>query len=168
MHRDRPADHLIVLPPGPVGPGLVDHDSLVANEIKALARETALATEDIREKIDGVQRSVGRAIADNASIAGVVQEVGRLVTAIAAAIEEQATVTRGVASNIAQASGGVEDANERVAQTAMASMTIARDISSVDVAAGEIRGGGEQVQASAAELSGLAERLMGLVGHFKV
>jgi len=141
---------------------------VVANEIKALARETALATEDIREKIDGVQRSVGRAIADNASIAGVVQEVGRLVTAIAAAIEEQATVTRGVASNIAQASGGVEDANERVAQTAMASMTIARDISSVDVAAGEIRGGGEQVQASAAELSGLAERLMGLVGHFKV
>ncbi len=141
---------------------------VVANEIKELARQTAAATEDIRARINGVQTSVGRAIADNETIAGVVQEVGHLVTAIAAAIEEQATVTRGVAANIAQASGGVEDANDRVAQTAMASMSIARDIASVDTAAGEIRSGGEQVQASAAELSSLAERLMVLVCRFKV
>ena len=28
MHRHRPTDHLVVAPPGPVGPGLVDHDGL--------------------------------------------------------------------------------------------------------------------------------------------
>ena len=45
-------------------------------------------------------------------------DVGGIVANIAAAIEEQATVTRDVAGNIAQASAGVTDANTRVAQTA--------------------------------------------------
>jgi methyl-accepting chemotaxis protein len=38
----------------------------------------------------------------------------------------------------------------------------------VDAAAAEIRAGGEQVQASAAELSQLAEQLKRLVGQFRV
>ena len=29
MHRDRSTDHLVVAPPGPVGPGLVDHNGLL-------------------------------------------------------------------------------------------------------------------------------------------
>jgi methyl-accepting chemotaxis protein len=73
-----------------------------------------------------------------------------------------------VAGNIAQASAGVQEANERVAQTASVSRAMAQDIAGVDAAAGEIRSGGEQVHASAAELSQLAERLENLVGQFKV
>ena len=41
-------------------------------------------------------------------------------------------------------------------------------LSGVDAAAAEIRAGGEQVQASAAELSQLAEQLTRLVGQFRV
>jgi methyl-accepting chemotaxis protein len=73
-----------------------------------------------------------------------------------------------VAGNIAQASSGVKDANERVAHTATVSKSIAQDITGVNTAVGDIRHGGERVQASAAELSKLAEQLKGLVGQFKV
>ena len=142
--------------------------AVVANEIKELARQTATATEDIKGKISSVQTSAGSAIADIEKITGVINEVSHIVSSIATAIEEQATVTRDVAGNIAQASAGVKDANERVAQTASVSKSMAQDIAGVNAAAGEIRDGGEQVQASAMELSRLAEQLKALVGQFKV
>jgi methyl-accepting chemotaxis protein len=142
--------------------------AVVANEIKELAKQTAAATEDIKGKIVGVQNSAGSAITDIWKITDVIAEVGHLVAGIATAIEEQAAVTRDVAGNIAQASAGVQEANERVAQTASVSRSMAQDIAGVDAAAGEIRSGGDQVRASAAELSQLAEQLDSLVGQFKV
>lgn len=142
--------------------------AVVANEIKELARQTSLATEDIKAKIAGVQGSSGSAIADIEKITGVIGEVGHLVSGIAAAIEEQAVVTKDVAGNIAQASAGVQEANERVGQTASVSKMIAEDIAGVSAAAAEIRSGGEQVQYSAAGLSQSAAQLNALVGMFKV
>jgi len=142
--------------------------AVVANEIKELAKQTAAATEDIKGKIGGVQNSAGSAISDIQKITAVIAEVGHLVAGIATAIEEQAAVTRDVAGNIAHASAGVQEANERVAQTAAVSRSMAQDIAGVDAASGEIRIGGEQVQASATELSQLAEQLENLVGQFKV
>ncbi len=142
--------------------------AVVANEIKELARQTAAATEDIKGRIASVQNSAGGAIADIEKITGVIGEVGQLVASIATAIEEQSAVTRDVALNIAQASAGVNDANERIAQTASVSKSMAHDIAGVNSAAAEIRSGGEQVRASAAELSRLSEQLQTLVGQFKV
>jgi methyl-accepting chemotaxis protein len=142
--------------------------AVVANEIKELANQTAAATEDIKSRIGGVQNSAGSAITDIEKINGVISEVGQLIASIATAIEEQAAVTRDVAGNIAQASAGVQESNERVTQTASVSRSMAQDIAGVDTAATEIRGGGQQVQASAAELSMLAEQLKGMVGQFKI
>jgi methyl-accepting chemotaxis protein len=141
---------------------------VVANEIKELAKQTAAATEDIKAKIGSVQSSAGSAITDIEKITGVIAEVGHIVSSIAASIEEQSVVTKDVAMNIAQASAGVQEANMRVAQTASVSRSMAQDIAGVSIAAGEIRSGGEQVWASAAELSNLAEQLKSVAGQFKV
>ena len=142
--------------------------AVVENEIKELARQTATATEDIKAKIAGVQNSAGSAITDIEKISGVIKEVGQIVSSIAASIEEQAAVTKDVAGNIAQATTGVRDSNERIAQTATVSKSIARDMTAVNTAVGDIRQGGEQLAASTAELSKLAEQLKATAGHFKV
>jgi methyl-accepting chemotaxis protein len=142
--------------------------AVVANEIKELARQTAEATEDIKARIAGIQSSTGTAVSDIGQIAVVIKDVGGIVASIAAAIEEQATVTKDVAGNIAQASTGVRDANQRVTETAEVSKTIARDIASVNSAVADIRQGGEHVQVSAAELSKLAEQLSAQVAQFRV
>jgi methyl-accepting chemotaxis protein len=142
--------------------------AVVANEIKELARQTAQATEDIKAKIAGVQNSTGGAIADIEKISGISQEVGTIVSTIAAAIEEQATVTKDVAANIAQATTGVKDANERVAQTATVSKDIARDIAHVNESVSEIRRGGSLVESSAGQLSTLADQLTAIVSQFKL
>jgi len=142
--------------------------AVVANEIKELAKQTAEATEDIKARIAGIQGSTGVAVREIGQITAVIKEVGGIVSSIAAAIEEQATVTRDVAGNIAQASVGVRDALERVTQTAEVSRTIARDIAGVNAAVTDIREGGEQVQSSALDLSKLAEELGAQVAQFRM
>jgi methyl-accepting chemotaxis protein len=140
--------------------------AVVANEIKELAKQTAEATEDIKTKIAGIQNSTGTAISDIGQITTVIRDVGSIVASIAAAIEQQANVTKDVAGNIAQASTGVHEANQRVSQTAEVSKSIARDIAGVRASVVDIRQGGEHVQSSAVELSKLAEQLGAQVAQF--
>jgi methyl-accepting chemotaxis protein len=142
--------------------------AVVANEIKELAKQTAAATEDIKSRISGVQQSAIGAINDIDKITGVIEEVGTIVAIIAEAIEAQAAITQEVVGNIAEASSGVNDANEQVAQTATVSAEIAREIADINMAVSQIRQGEQQVRSNAGQLAQLAEELKGLVGHFKV
>jgi methyl-accepting chemotaxis protein len=142
--------------------------AVVANEIKELAQQTAVATEDIKSKIAGIQASTGSTIGDIAKITHVIQQVGDIVASIAAAIEEQSTVTRDVAGNIAQASAGVRDASARVATTASASQHIAKDIAEVTSTMTEIVASSKNLSGSTTDLSELAQILTDRVGKFQV
>jgi methyl-accepting chemotaxis protein len=142
--------------------------AVVANEIKELAKQTSEATEDIKAKIAGVQNSTAGAVQTIETITGVIHEIGNTVAGTAAAIEEQATVTKNVAGDIAQATAIVREVNDQVAQTASVSRSIAGDIATVNDATAGIREGGEQVQTSASELSRLSEQLKSLVAQFSV
>jgi methyl-accepting chemotaxis protein len=142
--------------------------AVVASEIKELAKQTAAATEDIKGRVSGVQQSAGGAMTDIEKITVVIGEVGSLVAGIAAAIEEQAIITRDVVGNISQASEGVREANEQVAQTASVSQEMAREIAGINLVVADIRKGGEQVQTNATELAAVADQLKALVGQFRI
>ena len=142
--------------------------AVVANEIKELARQTASATENIKNKIADVHASTNSAIGGIEKISGVINDVGSIIVSIAAAIEQQSSVTKAVAGNLAQASLGVKDANVQISQTADVSKAIAHDLTGVNAAVGEIRQGGENVQSSTMELSKVAEQLKATSDRFKV
>jgi len=140
--------------------------AVVATEIKALAQQTAAATEDIKGRIAGVQSATAGGITEIGKISEVITEVSAIVASIAAAIEEQATATKDIARNIAEASTGVYDANARVSETSQVSREIAKDIVSVDRSASEMASGSDHVRTSAGELSTVAESLRVTVGRF--
>jgi methyl-accepting chemotaxis protein len=142
--------------------------AVVANEIKELAQRTTEATQDITDRIGGIQSASDGAVNDIEHIVQVIVDVNSIVTTIAAAIEEQSAATREVAENISQATYDVQDASQRSAEMSTVSRDIARDIEAVNGITGDIRTGGEQVQTSAEELSRLAEQLRSLVGQFRV
>ena len=142
--------------------------AVVAHEIKELARQTAAATEDIKAKISGVQTSTASAIVDIEKISGVIREVGQLVASIATAIEEQTAVTKDVAVNVAQASTGIQDANERVAQTASVSKDIAKDIAEVSAQGRAMNNDSLHLQEDADMLRGVTDRLKELAGRFEL
>lgn len=141
--------------------------AVVANEIKALALQTAGATENIKSKINGVQNSALSAVNDMVKVNSVIHEMEQIISSIAAAIEEQAAVTRDLAGNIAKASLGVQDSAERMSETDEASNAISKKINNLSLGLTELKQGGEQVRSSASEMSILAEQLQHLVGQFK-
>jgi methyl-accepting chemotaxis protein len=75
--------------------------------------ETDQATEDIKPRAQSVPSSTAGGIAEIEKISVVFREVSDIVGSMAAAIEEQATVTKEISWNIAEASMGVRDGNLR-------------------------------------------------------
>lgn len=140
--------------------------AVVATEIKALAQQTAKATEEIRTRIASVQSATAGGIAEISKVSAITLEVSAIVASIAVAIEEQSATTKNIARNIADASKGVTDANTRVSESSTVSREIASDIVGVDQSAREIAAGSDQVRSSAGELSTIADGLMATVGRF--
>jgi methyl-accepting chemotaxis protein len=141
--------------------------AVVANEIKELAHQTSEATEDIKMKVDSVQNGTRGALENIEEMTIVIRDIGDIVRGIAQSIETQATVTRKVATEIAQATSAVHDVNDRVSEAVDVSNRISTDISSIHNATQEVRDSGNHVQASATELTTLAEQLRTMVGKFR-
>jgi len=142
--------------------------AVVAGEIKNLAGQTASATDDIRQKIEGIQSSTDDTVQDVTKIAAVFSDVNEIVTTIAAAVEEQSAAATEVADNIGQASTGISEVNENVAQTSQVSTEITRDIAVVNSVAQEMSDKGVQMNQSARDLSDLSTKLRDMITIFKV
>jgi methyl-accepting chemotaxis protein len=142
--------------------------AVVAKEIKDLAQQTAKATEDIKDRVTGIQSSTSQTIVNIEGISQTIRDVSEIVSSIATAIEQQAAATKDIAGNIAQATGGVQNASEQAAQTSQISSQIAADIGAVDHAASEAASGSAQVRTGAEDLSKLAEGLRHTVEQFQL
>lgn len=92
--------------------------AVVASEVKALANQTASATEDISRQIKDVQRATGNTVESMALVSKKVGEMGEYTLAISAAIEEQNSATDEIARNIEQAARGTEDVNRNIGSVA--------------------------------------------------
>jgi methyl-accepting chemotaxis protein len=148
---------------GEVGKGF----AVVANEIKELAKQTAGATLEIRNQIDGIQGSATESIDQIDKISQVIHNINEIVSTIATAVEEQSVTTKEIAGNVAQASQGIQEVNENVSQSSVVSMEIAKEISSVNNVSSQLNGNSAQMKKSAAALDHLADELNELVGRFK-
>ena len=142
--------------------------AVVAGEIKALAQQTAQATNEINEKISGVQDTSKEAASAIKAIVGIINEIDEIVTSVATAIEEQSATTREISSNVSQAASGIQEVNDNMNQMSAVTGEVTRNITDVSQAADETSAGSRQVNESAVELAKLAERLNQMVGQFKL
>jgi len=142
--------------------------AVVAGEIKALALQTADATNEISSKIAGVQTSTSESVLAIESIVEVINEINEVVITVATAIEEQSATTQEIANNVSQAASGLEEVNQNVNQTSVVAGEVTEDIAQVSQATSEMKTGSSQVKESATELSYLAEKLSEMVGRFTI
>jgi methyl-accepting chemotaxis protein len=142
--------------------------AVVANEIKELARQTAAATGDIREQIEGMQTTTATTVTDIESISRIIAEISEVITGIATAVEEQSVTSNDIAGNISQASMGITEVNQNVAQASSVVADISRDIAGINQQSGQVGDASGQVQDSAQNLAALAVQLDKLMKQFKV
>jgi methyl-accepting chemotaxis protein len=78
--------------------------AVVANEVKELAKQSATATEDIRLKIEEIQKSTAEAVNAINEITNIVVEINQINRTIASAVEEQSVTTNEISRNVTEAS----------------------------------------------------------------
>ncbi|MGH6949005.1 MAG: HAMP domain-containing protein [Kiloniellales bacterium] len=100
-------------------------------EVKALANQTAQATEEIGSQVAGIQEATGTAVSSIASITQVVQEMSDIALMIASAIEEQSSATGDITRNVQHAADGtrlvsseIGDVSGAVGETGQASLLV--------------------------------------------
>jgi methyl-accepting chemotaxis protein len=142
--------------------------AVVANEIKELANQTAQATDEIRNKIGGIQGATDQTVSRINEITKVIADIDAIVTTIAAAVEEQSVTTRDIAENIGQASQGLDEVNLNVAQTTAVSSEISAQVAEVSQSADSMSRNGDAVRRHAEELRALSEQLKGLIHMFRI
>jgi methyl-accepting chemotaxis protein len=112
--------------------------AVVAQEVKALAGQTAKATEEISTQISGMQQATVRSVDAINGIQHTIREVGEITTAIAAAVSEQGAATREIARSAEVASNRTTASAADVGQVGQATDATRKDAATVKDAAGDV------------------------------
>jgi len=126
--------------------------AVVATEVKALATQTAKATEDISAQIAAIQHESNNAVTAIKTIGTTIAQMNEIATAIAAAVEQQSAATRDIAQNIQEVSKGTNE--------------VSSNVGSVNEAANETGAAATEVLTAADDLSHQSEKLRADVNTF--
>jgi methyl-accepting chemotaxis protein len=126
--------------------------AVVANEVKELAQETAKATEDIAKRVLAIQGDTTAAVSAIEEISAIVAQISDRQTTIASAVEEQTATTNEMSRSVQEAASGTKD--------------IATNITGVSTAADSTTQALGQTRTAVDELSRMAAELRTSVGRF--
>ncbi|KAB8029783.1 methyl-accepting chemotaxis protein [Fluviispira multicolorata] len=128
--------------------------AVVANEVKELAKQTAKATEDITNKITGIQTDSKSSIDAVSLISQSIEKLTSIANAIAASVEEQSATTNEVSRIVLESAKGVSNITDNVKIVSEAAM--------------QTSNGSSQLLLASKSLSELALNLENLVKNIKV
>jgi methyl-accepting chemotaxis protein len=113
--------------------------AVVASEVKALANQTARATDEIAGQVRAIQDATDSSAHAIQSITSTIHRVNEIAATIAAAVEEQGAATQEIARNVQQAATGTTE--------------VASNIENVSQAAQDTGAAATQVLSSAGQLA---------------
>jgi methyl-accepting chemotaxis protein len=128
--------------------------AVVAGEVKKLAKQTAKATEDIGQRIGGIQLDTKAAVEAIAGISAIIAKISGISTTIATALEEQSSTTAEMSRNVSDAAKG--------------SGNITHNISGVAEAAQSTSTNAQESLTAAEEIVRMSKQLGAVVARFKL
>ena len=128
--------------------------AVVANEVKELAKQTAKATEEIKQKITVIRENTGGAVTAIGGIKEVIDKISQISTTIATAVEEQSATTSEMARNVTEAARGAATISSNIQGVAEAAQNTSTNVG--------------EAQTATEHLARMANQLRELVGRFKV
>ena len=126
--------------------------AVVASEVKALAEQTAKATGEISQQINGIQSATDESVLAIKEIGNTIGKMSEIASTIAAAVEEQGAATQEISRNVQQAAAGTT--------------LVSSNITDVQRGATETGSASAEVLSAARSLSSDSSRLSVEVGKF--
>jgi methyl-accepting chemotaxis protein len=142
--------------------------AVVATEVKELARQTAMATEQIRNQIEKMQESTNNAVKSINTITTVIEEVHTISQTIASSVEEQSATVGEIARNVSSSSEAAINIAKNVNESAKGLTEISSNIQGVTLAASDTASMLSIVQKNTRSLTGLAEKMNTILKKFKI
>ncbi|CCG40447.1 methyl-accepting chemotaxis protein [Magnetospirillum molischianum] len=90
--------------------------AVVAGEVKALANQTARATDEITNQITEVQTTTKKAVEAINDIAKTIDTISSISSQIASAVEEQSAATKEITRSVQQAANGTSTVSNSIAE----------------------------------------------------
>jgi methyl-accepting chemotaxis protein len=120
--------------------------AVVAQEVKALASQTAKATDEIGNQIAGMQTATQDSVAAIKEIGATIARIADIASTIAAAVEQQGAATQEIARNVQQAAQGtaqvatnITDVNRGASETGTASAQVLSSARSLSTESGHLK-----------------------------
>ena len=88
--------------------------AVVASEVKALAEQTAKATGEIGQQINGIQAATQNSVGAIKEISDTIEKLSEISSTIAAAVEEQGAATQEISRNVQQAAQGTQQVSSNI------------------------------------------------------
>jgi methyl-accepting chemotaxis protein len=112
--------------------------AVVASEVKALANQTAKATEEISAQVAAMQSSTSEAVASIGGITETIAQMSEITVSIATSIDQQGEATREIARNIQSVAAGSSEISAHIGAVTTASAAVGQAASDVLSNAGEL------------------------------
>ncbi|CCD95627.1 putative methyl-accepting chemotaxis receptor/sensory transducer [Bradyrhizobium sp. ORS 375] len=130
--------------------------AVVASEVKALAAQTAKATEDIGTQIAGMQSATQESVAAIKEIGSTITQISDIAATIAATVEQQGAATREIARNVGEAAKGTAEVAERITE-------VNRGASATGKASGQVLDSARSLTSQSSNLRVEVERFLDTV-----
>ena len=127
--------------------------AVVAGEVKALAGQTAKATDEIAKQIDEIQTASRDASISMDEVSHVIQSLDEISAAIASAMEEQNAATKEISGSVFHAAQGTEVVSENIQHVSKASQEAA-------AASSQVMGAAEELNKQSALLKAEVDKFM--------
>jgi methyl-accepting chemotaxis protein len=88
--------------------------AVVASEVKALANQTAKATEEISAQVAAMQSSTSDAVVSIGGITATIAQMSEITVSISSAIDQQGDATREIARNIQSVAAGSSEISAHI------------------------------------------------------
>ncbi len=112
--------------------------SVVALEVKALANQTAKATQEIAQRVSAMQDTSNRSVVAIQAVSTKIHQLDQVAASIAQAVDEQVSGTEGIAANVSAAATGVGHVEKSIASIEQLTDTNAQDVMQVNTAAQQV------------------------------
>jgi methyl-accepting chemotaxis protein len=127
--------------------------AVVAHEVKELASQSAIAAQEIGDKINAIQADSESAVHALREITEVISDIDSIQGSIAAAVEEQTATTQEIGRTLDEVAGATEQITATIQTVADAAQSTSDGVSSA--------------QSSVAQLDDMSTGLHALVGQFQ-
>ncbi|OJU16642.1 MAG: chemotaxis protein, partial [Afipia sp. 62-7] len=125
--------------------------AVVAQEVKALASQTAKATEEISSQIGGMQTSTSETVAAITEIGNTIGFISRTATAIFEAVDQQNAATTEITSNIQMAAAGSSEVAASIIRVNKGAEETGQAAATIHASAGSLTAENQQLQAGVHE-----------------